>query len=105
MAKTNLHVKKDSVKFFKSRGSILITVKRVRDQHADFPHPSPFSIQYIFKFITVLRMLPERSGGSCPSEAHSGGWEGLGKDGQEPMMRGYRGFSITFWFDKNFKLR
>jgi hypothetical protein len=37
MAKTNLHVKKDSVKFFKSRGSILITVKRVRDQHADFP--------------------------------------------------------------------
>ncbi len=22
------------------------------------PHPSPFSIQYISKFITVLRMLP-----------------------------------------------
>jgi hypothetical protein len=25
------------------------------------PHPSPFSIQYIFKFITVLRMLPKDS--------------------------------------------
>jgi hypothetical protein len=24
--------------------------------------------------------------GSCPSEAHGGGWEGLGKDGQEPML-------------------
>jgi hypothetical protein len=59
-------------------GSISFSVMGVRDQHADFPseesrgeepcpfsphrgflipHPSPFSIQYIFKFITVLRIL------------------------------------------------
>jgi hypothetical protein len=37
---------------------------------------------------------PQASGhGSCPSEAHSGGWEGLGEDGQEPMLRGMSGFS------------
>jgi hypothetical protein len=24
--------------------------------------------------------------GSCPSEAHSGGWEGLGEEGWEPTL-------------------
>jgi len=28
----------------------------------------------------------QRSGGSCPSEAHCGGWEGLGEDGWEPTL-------------------
>ncbi len=32
-----------------------------------------------------MKMLnSQASDGSCPSEAHSGGWEGLGEDGWEP---------------------
>jgi hypothetical protein len=26
--------------------------------------------------------------GCCPSEAHGGGWEGLGKDGEKPAPHG-----------------
>jgi len=40
--------------------------------------------------ISVMREtsdLIEKCGdGSSPSEAHCGGWEGLGKDGEEPAL-------------------
>ncbi|MEA2006261.1 MAG: hypothetical protein U9O50_08420 [Acidobacteriota bacterium] len=31
-------------------------------------------------------LIEKRSDGSSPSEAHCGGWEGLGKDGWEPAL-------------------
>ncbi len=32
----------------------------------------------------MIRDIISHSAGSFPSEAHSGGWEGLGEDGGEP---------------------
>ncbi len=31
-------------------------------------------------------LIDEYGDGSSPSEAHGGGWEGLGKDGEEPAL-------------------
>jgi len=31
-------------------------------------------------------LMEKCSAGSSPSEAHGGGWEGLGKDGGEPAL-------------------
>jgi len=40
--------------------------------------------------ISVIRetsdLIEECGDGSSPSEAHCGGWEGLGKDGGEPAL-------------------
>jgi len=40
--------------------------------------------------ISVMRetsdLIEKCSDGSSPSEAHCGGWEGLGKDGGEPAL-------------------
>ena len=33
----------------------------------------------------ALIQVEKRGGGSSPSEAHVGGWEGLGLDGGEPV--------------------
>jgi hypothetical protein len=62
--------------YFRDRGegcgvvsTLISPARRVGEEPCPFsphrgfliPHPSPFSIQYIFKFITILRMLSENT--------------------------------------------
>jgi hypothetical protein len=48
----------------------------------------PFIRRYIYIFLLNEFFYPlrQRGGSSCASEAHSGGREGLGEDGQEPTL-------------------
>jgi len=62
------------------------------------PGGTPFLISFIFRktgrsksiFISVIRetsgLMEKCGGGSVPSEAHGGGWEGLGQDEAEPPL-------------------
>ncbi|MDH4220868.1 MAG: hypothetical protein OEZ52_13675 [Candidatus Aminicenantes bacterium] len=41
---------------------------------------------YIFVLMEISNLIEKCGAGSPPSEAHCGGWEGLGKDGGEPVL-------------------
>jgi len=49
-----------------------------------------FSEEKVSISISVIRetsdLIEKYGDGSSPSEAHCGGWEGLGKDGGEPAL-------------------
>jgi len=49
-----------------------------------------FIFVYVSFSISVMRetsdLIEKYGNGSSPSEAHCGGWEGLGKDGGEPAL-------------------
>jgi len=49
-------------------------------------------------------LIEKSSAGSCPSEANGGGWDGLGKDGQEPALRNIISLIIRHHGDRDASL-